>query len=396
MTTFEPCIRNIRADGYAKVYIRVTKNTKPAYIGTEFVVSDKQVSGKKIKDPFVKTETMIIIRSYIERLNKVNSDRWNVKDVVEYLLSHTSEISFTEYYDMFIKNMIDSGRKNASTNYKFAIQSLLKFCNKDRLYFSEITSKTINAWIETLGDTKRVKNMYPTCIRTVFTKGLVTYNDYDNDDIRIKNQPFMRVSIPKTDKAKKRSISREVLLKLFNVDLSGIILNRTKVSQDVAIMSFCLAGINIADLYYLEKTNRIGNKLCYNRHKTKTNRDDNAYTEIIIPDLILHLFEKYEGSKRLLVFSEMIKTEKAFLDYIDLGLKDVAKIAGVTEKITTYVFRHTFATIAQNNCGASTELVGFALNHASAHKITEGYITKDYSPINTLNSVVLEFVFGMK
>lgn len=85
-----------------------------------------------------------------------------------------------------------------------------------------------------------------------------------------------------------------------------------------------------------------------------------------------------------------------FLDYIDLGLKDVAKIAGVTEKITTYVFRHTFATIAQNNCGASTELVGFALNHASAHKITEGYITKDYSPINTLNSAVLEFVFGMK
>lgn len=61
-----------------------------------------------------------------------------------------------------------------------------------------------------------------------------------------------------------------------------------------------------------------------------------------------------------------------------------------------YNFRHSWATIAQNNCGASTAEVGFALNHSSAHRVTEGYIKKDYSPINLLNEKVIECVFGFK
>jgi len=394
MTTFEPCIRNFRADGYAKVYIRVIKNTSPAYISTEFVVNEKQVSGKKIKDPFVKTECMLIIRKYIERINKVNSDKWSVKDVVSYLFSQSEEISFTDYYLSFINNMIANGRKNASTNYRFALKSLTNFCGKSNLNFSDITSKTINAWIEALGSTKRAKNMYPTCIHTVFTKGLIKYNDYDNDDIRIKNQPFMRVEIPKTERARRRSVSADVLMKLFNAKIDNSEKHCVELSQDVVIMSFCLAGMNVADLYYLEKSNRLGNKLCYNRHKTKSNRDDGAYTEIEIPDLILHLFEKYAGSKRLLSFSNTISTEKSFLDYVNVGLKRLSEIVKTKDKATTYTFRHSWATIAQNHCGASTEMVGFALNHASAHKITEGYIQKDYSPISELNNTVINFVFN--
>lgn len=62
--------------------------------------------------------------------------------------------------------------------------------------------------------------------------------------------------------------------------------------------------------------------------------------------------------------------------------------------ISIHTFRYSWATIAQNQCGASTEMVGFALNHASAHKITEGYIEKDYSPISELNNKVINFVFN--
>lgn len=59
-----------------------------------------------------------------------------------------------------------------------------------------------------------------------------------------------------------------------------------------------------------------------------------------------------------------------------------------------YISRHSWATIAQNNCGASTAEVGFALNHSSAHRVTEGYIKKDYSPISVLNEKVIACVFG--
>jgi hypothetical protein len=67
--------------------------------------------------------------------------------------------------------------------------------------------------------------------------------------------------------------------------------------------------------------------------------------------------------------------------------------AGV-QVITVYWLRHTWATVAKNECGASTELVSFALNYVSAHKVTEGYIRRDYGPVDALNGKVLQRVFG--
>ena len=115
--------------------------------------------------------------------------------------------------------------------------------------------------------------------------------------------------------------------------------------------------------------------------------------EITIPECIMPLFDKYKGANKLFSFSDKICSENGFLKSIDMGLKEVATIAKVKENITTYTFRHSWATIAQNDCGASTELVGFALNHASAHRVTEGYIKKDFSPIDKLNLKVIENVF---
>ena len=88
----------------------------------------------------------------------------------------------------------------------------------------------------------------------------------------------------------------------------------------------------------------------------------------------------------------MYKSNNSFNKYLNEGLKDFCKIAEV-DAVSTYTFRHSWATIAQNQCGASTELVGFALNHASAHRVTEGYIKKDFSPIDVLNEKVIKCVF---
>ena len=79
-----------------------------------------------------------------------------------------------------------------------------------------------------------------------------------------------------------------------------------------------------------------------------------------------------------------------------MGLKELAFIAQVDENISTYVFRHSVGTIAQNHCGASTELVAFLLNHASGHKTTKGYIKKDFRPIDIINEKVINWIYYRK
>lgn len=58
-----------------------------------------------------------------------------------------------------------------------------------------------------------------------------------------------------------------------------------------------------------------------------------------------------------------------------------------------YTFRHTWATIAQNDIGANYEDIGFAMNHISTHKITMGYVKPDFSRAWELNEKVVEKIF---
>ncbi len=78
---------------------------------------------------------------------------------------------------------------------------------------------------------------------------------------------------------------------------------------------------------------------------------------------------------------------------VNKGLKHLCELAGI-EKLTSYSFRHTWATIAQNDCGAVTPLVGFCLNHSSEFKTTELYIKKKFDPIDELNDKVIDFIFN--
>ena len=58
-----------------------------------------------------------------------------------------------------------------------------------------------------------------------------------------------------------------------------------------------------------------------------------------------------------------------------------------------YTFRHTWGTIAQNDCGASISDVAFAMNHSNGHNITRGYIKIDFSPAWELNEKVIDLIF---
>lgn len=58
-----------------------------------------------------------------------------------------------------------------------------------------------------------------------------------------------------------------------------------------------------------------------------------------------------------------------------------------------YTFRHTWGTVAQNDCGASVADVAFGMNHASGHKCSRGYLKMDYFPAWELNQKVVDFIF---
>lgn len=398
MITFDPCVTYIKKSGYAQVYLRVTKDSYSDYMKTKYITHKNEVDKQnRVKDVFILAELMPLIKKYYEHLRLINTDSSSVKDIIKYLEVGTDStaISFTDFYKGYVAKMKAAGRKDPASNYQCAINHLLKFANVESLTFAGVTSKLINKWIESMSGLKRAKNMYPTCISTVFHAGCLEYNDYENDVIRIKNQPFLYVKIPKNDEAEKKSVERDALIKVFGANISDASHTiQTQRAQDVGLMIFCLAGINIVDLYKLKKTDRVGNKLIYNRSKTKGKRSDSARMEITIPEPILGLFSKYAAKgDGLLSFSEQVNTSKNFLKTCDNGFEELSRIAGVS-KVSSYTFRHTWATVAEVNLKYTEEQVGFCLNHSSAHKTTRLYIRKDYSIVDEINDRVIGFVFN--
>jgi integrase len=64
------------------------------------------------------------------------------------------------------------------------------------------------------------------------------------------------------------------------------------------------------------------------------------------------------------------------------------------DSFTWYSARHTWASIAANECHYSDAEVARALNHQSEHKVTRGYIRPDWSLLDRMNEAVLGVVFN--
>jgi integrase len=65
-------------------------------------------------------------------------------------------------------------------------------------------------------------------------------------------------------------------------------------------------------------------------------------------------------------------------------------------RLSYYYARHSWATIARNDCEIDMQTINEALNHASDAnmKITDVYVKKDFTRIWEANRKVLDYVFG--
>lgn len=397
MATFKVVVQYKRSDGFYTVYIRLTHNRKVMFIKTDKMVNDKGIvrGTKDVRDTFVLNELMPVINRWHDKLNKVDCSNLTVDEVHKYLMLDNEDICFSTFAREYIDSLHGRLQPNSIANYELSLKSLEGFACSDKLMFRQLTSAFIQGWIQSLSNSRSSKAFYPLFIKRLFNEGIKKYNDYDNDIVLIKSNPWTRVSLPKMARAEKKAITMEECRAFFSVVPDK---NALSLALDVSKMILCLAGINVADLYSLKKADYHDGILHYERRKTRTKRDDRAYIEMKVPDMLLPTLEKYFSSKDdeyLLCFHRRM-TVQSLNATLDRSIKIICKdFLGMEDGnyYTPYTFRHTWATIAQNDLGASYEEIGFAMNHISTHKVTMGYVKPDFSRAWELNERVVEKIF---
>ena len=399
MATLKAIVKSRAKNGMYPVYIRITQNRQFSYVRTSWMVNDKGLSDDKkdIIDPYVIQQTSLMISDYYNKLNLSDTSSWSSSEIMNYLLEFGKDLSFSEYTRNHIEKMKARGQERTSRNYKWALQHLERFAGTDDLMFSRLTSSFLNRWIESLSVTNRCKEQYPVCIREVFKAAMKEYNDEELGIIKIKN-PWGKIVIPKADIPEKRAISASMLRKFFNVvpDRSRFTHPLMELGQDVALISFCMCGLNAVDIFNAEKGQYVDGIFHYERRKTRNSRSDKGYFEVRVPEFLKPTFEKYLSknvdSPWLFEFHERLSTSDSFCANVNIGIKQIWEKVDPNYKESLYAFRHSWATIAQNECGASLAEVDFGLNH-SMNRMARVYVKIDYSPAWTLNEKVIDFIF---
>lgn len=396
MATFKATIfkDRQRPDKTWNVVIRFTHTRKVRYISTTMYVTRKDITASfKIKNANVLDRCNELIKTYRERISELNLEfnDIDIDTIVSYLKQKKDKrgISFTDFANKWIYSSTIKGIKN----YKTALNALYAFVGRDNILCEEINVKTMKAFENALKDRPRAQSLYPNCIKTIFNAAKEYYNDEDNDIIRIKHS-LDKYKPVEQNIAEKRALDVETIRRIFALPYDNIKVKEKSSRHDLALdcfrLSFCLMGMNSADLF--NATEIDGNTIVYDRMKTKDRRRDKAEIQVKITDYIKPLVEKYKGKERVFNFYERFTTMESFNRAINLGLKDVGKELGI-ERLQFYAARHSMATIAYNYVHVPKYIVDEMLNHVNGSlRMVDVYVKRDFTQINEANVKLLDYV----
>ncbi len=409
----------LKVDGTYNVKIRFTLDRKVKRLSTNLFVTQQDLT-KSLKfkgDTSIKREIDRLVLYYREQCLKLQLDQnhYSLDEIIEFL-NGEQEKQQTIDFIKFSREWIASTTIKGAPNYTTAINALVRFVGKEELDINLITLDFLEQFKAFLiGErdartkklmqqgkrvtSNRTLSLYLVSIKKLFNEAKRKFNKKDKNLILIPNSPFEDFKIPKQEATRKRAIPADIIKKVWKLPYKDMKKGykstcRYNLAKDCFILSFCLIGINSADLY--NATKRRWNTIIYNRTKTKARRLDGAKMMVDIPKIVQPLIDKYKDStgKRLFNFYQYYGDEKTFNKAINSGLKEIGSILEVDD-LEYYAARHSWATIALNKVGIDKYIVHAALNHIDdSMKVTDIYIERDFVNENKANAKVVKYVFG--
>lgn len=408
-----------KLDGTYNVKLRFTLDRKVKRLSTSLFVYSKDLTKEfKIKPSSpIKQDVEALIRSYYEKCAKlqIELNHYTLDDIMDYLNGEQEKNQIIDFIK-FSREWIASTTIKGAPNYTSAINALVRFIGKEELDVNLITKDFLNSFKTFLNKehetrtkkliqqgkrvpSNRSLSLYLISIKKLFNEAKKKYNKKDKNLILIPHSPFDDFVMPKQEATRKRAIPADIIKKVWKLPYKDMKKGykatcRYNLAKDCFILSFCLMGINSADLYNATKMD--GNTITYYRTKTKDRRLDNAKMMVEIPHIIQPIINKYRDKtgKRLFNFYQYYCDEKGFNKAINYGLKEIGSILGIDD-LEYYAARHSWATIALNKVGIDKYIVHAALNHIDdSMKVTDIYIERDFVNENKANAKVVRYVFG--
>ena len=372
------CYKSKRlSNGESPLMLQVSKGGKRQYQSLGVSVNPKlwDFSKNKPKSNCPNREYILklILNKQAElqqRMLELNAEQ---KEYTTTTLLHDEHRKFElKTVKQFYQELIEQYKANEKCGnrliYKSSYNSINVFTNGNlEIPFSAIDVAWLNKyekWLRSKGNKETTMSLMFRTLRSAYNKAI------ESKCARKSDYPFNDYRISKFDvSTEKRAIAKADVLK-FSTDVHSIGKQQyVQLSKDIFIFSYLCGGINFTDIANLTKDNIIeGKRLHYIRQKT------GKLIKLGLSEEALKIIKRYAVESKGYLFpilnAQLHKTPlqkqnriHKMLGKVNKNLKLLAAQLGVEANLTTYVARHSFASVLKKS-GVNIALISEALGHS--------------------------------
>ncbi|MEM8528236.1 MAG: site-specific integrase [Bacteroidota bacterium] len=375
--------RSVKADGKSPLKLRLLYNRKSNQISLGYSILPKDWDSKK--------ERIKASCKTVDNLNRINAiilkkkqkafdiltqleaegklDNLSFKEIKGFLTNKHTDLMVFEFGDEIIAQLREAQKFGNARVYDTMLRSIKEYAKNKDFPIKKVDYKWLKkyeAWYLSRGNTLNGLAVNLRTLRALYNRAIklkrVSQDSYPFSDYKIKSES-----------TRKRAISREDVQKLKAFEPQTARQTRAK---DYFFMSFYLMGASFADLAFLRVKDIIQGRIEYKRRKT------GKLHSIPLSPPLQKLLDRYtKGKSKKNFILNVIKSTDPKQQIVNVRdelrrynkvLKEIARLCEIEANLTSYVARHSYATIAKYK-GVPTAIISEALGHSS-EEVTQVYL----------------------
>ena len=320
------------------------------------------------------------LKSIISRLERADGS-YTAEDVVESYLSPTDTHSFISFAHTLVGQLKQIGKQY--TAYETAINSFTRFRKEQDVPLDEVDSDLMmayEAYLKSKGICPNSSSFYMRNLRAIYNRAV-------DKELTEQRNPFKHVYTG-IDKTVKRAVPLSVIRQIRDLDLN--LHPAMDYARNIFMFSFYTRGMSFIDMAFLKKKDLQNGVLSYRRHKT------NQQLFIKWEKPMQELIDKFDtsGTPYLLPIikncdNDARKQYKSDAHRVNQSLKKIGKMLGLAISLTSYVARHSWASIAKSkNIPIAT--ISEAMGHDSENTTRIYLASLDTTVVDKANSLILK------
>ncbi len=375
------------SNGEHPLMVRIYKDGQRKYfslgISSSIDFWDLEKDKPKTKHPKkleILTRIHSIEKEFLDKITefKFSGKKYDIDYLINSVVKKTQGNNLSTFIDDIVLSLKNENRLKNAEIYNDCKQAIFRFHPNEKLSFHDIDYTFLSNW-ESFMRQKLYKetsmSVYMRTLRSIYNRAIKA------EIVPISSYPFKTYTISHFNtETRKRAISKENILKILNYPSK----KGTKLRDCLNIFtySYLNQGMNFIDIAHLKwKSISSENVMEYTRKKTGKDfaiKQDERSLSILdeYRNITGYNIENYVFPILDINFhTDAVKIQnriKKVSRQLNKNLRKIGEELGIDKRITSYVARHTYATVLKKS-GVSVSIISEAMGHES-ESITKVYL----------------------